>query len=887
MRKIWLLLAFFASFFSAFAQIDDLFWFAAPDITSGHAHNPMTFCFTSFANPATVVISQPANPSFTPVTVHLNPYSYYALDVTAQESIVETAPHNTVCNYGFKVVSDQKITCYYQLGANNSEIYTLKGRNALGTNFVVPMENYLNTGSFTPSAYSSIEIVATENNTSVIIIPSQPLLGGLPAGVPITIMLNQGQSYCIKSASLNGSAHLTNTRITSDKPIAVNSSDDSAASNSFSGYSGQDLVGEQIVPVDYAGDLFIALWNNRAFEGITISPTENNTHVYINGNPTPAATLNIGQSYTYMLNQSPTIATMITSDKPIFVFQLTGSDGECGGTVLPAIGCTGSNEVVYARPSYSTHLKLSVLCHTADIGHFTLNNSTTALQASDFTMLPYDPTWSYAYKDFSSSIPVQTVMKLSNDQGMFHLGILDYYTGMSSSLGFFSGYNSNGTIRFMMNDKYCAHDNIEFEYQTRDIDTVHLITPSGDTLTQEPFILNDISPADTGWYCVTGHSVVGCDGTWVNDSIYIQIIHAPKPNLGPDIEYCHGEMGVIESNYNYANVNYLWNTGDTTPDILVVSEGDYILNVAIVNQGTAGACENSDTIHVTFNPQPRVDFDAEPKSGCAPLRVNLINQTQPEPNNFTYLWSVWDEEGTLVYQSVDSSTTFDLEDAGTYTVKLWAQTDKGCVDSLTKYQLISSYLQPSVDFVANPEIAFITGNGAEVEFTPYFSEGVEGNPSVTINWDFGDGDQNGDIHPTHTYTTWGDYIATLTVNTAEGCGAEISHIVIVDADLVFPNVITPNGDGINDAFYIGNLNPNINPEDPDNYRTNELFIYDRWGKQVFHAKDYDTYEKDGQVFLGSNPFTGDGHADGVYYYSFYYKGHYKETKYHGSITIVR
>ena len=85
------------------AQIDNLFWFAAPDISPNHAHNPITFCFTSFSNPATVTISQPANPSFTPQTFQLAPYSYYAYDVTNIENAISTKPHNTVCNNGFKI----------------------------------------------------------------------------------------------------------------------------------------------------------------------------------------------------------------------------------------------------------------------------------------------------------------------------------------------------------------------------------------------------------------------------------------------------------------------------------------------------------------------------------------------------------------------------------------------------------------------------------------------------------------------------------------------------------------------------------------------------------------------------------------------------------------
>ena len=108
-----LIISLFAAFFSSlplYAQIDNTFWFAAPEISPNHAHNPITFCFTSFSSPATVTISQPANPSYTPVTINLNPYSYYALDVTSMESTVSTAPVNTVCNYGFKIVSTANIT---------------------------------------------------------------------------------------------------------------------------------------------------------------------------------------------------------------------------------------------------------------------------------------------------------------------------------------------------------------------------------------------------------------------------------------------------------------------------------------------------------------------------------------------------------------------------------------------------------------------------------------------------------------------------------------------------------------------------------------------------------------------------------------------------------
>jgi gliding motility-associated-like protein len=123
--------------------------------------------------------------------------------------------------------------------------------------------------------------------------------------------------------------------------------------------------------------------------------------------------------------------------------------------------------------------------------------------------------------------------------------------------------------------------------------------------------------------------------------------------------------------------------------------------------------------------------------------------------------------------------------------------------------------------------------------------------------------------------------------TDSGCGDSVSHVVVIEDDLIFPNVITPNGDGINDVWAIGNLNTDINFEDPDGYRTNELRISDRYGKVVFKAKNYDTYSKDGQIYVGTNPFSGQDLSDGVYFYTFSYKGKAKTTQWHGSITIVR
>ena len=249
---------------------------------------------------------------------------------------------------------------------------------------------------------------------------------------------------------------------------------------------------------------------------------------------------------------------------------------------------------------------------------------------------------------------------------------------------------------------------------------------------------------------------------------------------------------------------------------------------------------------------------------------------------------MFDENFTITDFSYEQEPVFHFNDAGSYSIKLLIITAEGCRDSIIKWNYITTSPQPTIDFLADPEISMMSENNGAVNFTAYLSDNVVDNPSNHIVWTFGDGDQvENETSTSHTYTSWGDYTVTLALTTDSGCGDSVSHTVVIEDDLRFPNVITPNGDGINDVWAIENLNTDINPEDPDEYRHNELRISDRYGKVVFHVKNYDTWAKDGQIYTGLNPFNGDGLSDGVYFFTFTYKGKAKTFSWHGSITIVR
>jgi gliding motility-associated-like protein len=92
---------------------------------------------------------------------------------------------------------------------------------------------------------------------------------------------------------------------------------------------------------------------------------------------------------------------------------------------------------------------------------------------------------------------------------------------------------------------------------------------------------------------------------------------------------------------------------------------------------------------------------------------------------------------------------------------------------------------------------------------------------------------------------------TVQVRDSVGCAIELIARIPMDVDLTIPNVMTPNEDGVNDAFYIRNLPAST---------TNKLVITNRWGKEIYSSANY------------QNDWTAEGTADGVYFYRLQIEG---------------
>ena len=196
-------------------QVDDEFWFVAPEVISGHGDLPIYLRFATFDVPADITVDMPANAAYDAFEFTIPASSAYSLDLTSLVTVHENQPFNEVLDKGVRITSSAAVSAYYEVShVNNPDIFALKGDNALGTSFHLPFQNFTDNGFNTTSG---VDIVATEANTDVAITPTQDLIGH-PAGVPFDVNLPFAGSTYSGRASGRGADHATGTTITSNLP---------------------------------------------------------------------------------------------------------------------------------------------------------------------------------------------------------------------------------------------------------------------------------------------------------------------------------------------------------------------------------------------------------------------------------------------------------------------------------------------------------------------------------------------------------------------------------------------------------------------------------------------------------------------------------------------
>ncbi|MBL4716019.1 MAG: gliding motility-associated C-terminal domain-containing protein [Bacteroidia bacterium] len=141
-------------------------------------------------------------------------------------------------------------------------------------------------------------------------------------------------------------------------------------------------------------------------------------------------------------------------------------------------------------------------------------------------------------------------------------------------------------------------------------------------------------------------------------------------------------------------------------------------------------------------------------------------------------------------------------------------------------------------------------------------------------WIFGDGTFTNNQNAYHTYNDTGKFTIIFIATNSEGCKDTMYNEIMVNPilELFKPTAFTPNGDGINDVFYISNFG----------ITEFKMTIYNRWGKEIHYTRNINEFWNGRKFNHGKLvPF-------GSYVYDIYYKDYSGfERNEQGVISIIR
>lgn len=780
-----------------YAQTDTEFWFAAPAVTKGHANKPIVFRITSYDKPALVTISQPANASFKPIVIQLLSNQMIPIDVTDYLSQIESMPSLNPLNTGIKITATNNISVYYEVvGTNtngavvNPEIFPLKGRSAMGVEFIIPSQMRFNnhTGD-NPPANNGFIIVATEDNTKVEITLTNPNAFGNKANELYTITLQKGETYSVNGSSHLASLHLGGSFVKSNKPICITIYDDSILIG-----TNYDLVGDQIVPIVNTGSEFIIVKgalnfpNNLNTDLYYIWATENDTEITING-VTLSTKIDKGKFYEGMIPNGSEFAYITTNNKPVYIFHLTGVGQEATGTSLPSIKCTGSTEVSFVR-STSELFYLNIICKASEIDYFSINGVKNIITASMFTDIPGSSGWKAArininnLPNINNLIPANIRTSITNSNGLFHLGFLNGSASTGARLGYFSNY-SKVTLAPNITSSSCLGGNIQLAAKNLPNVIYKWTGPNGFTSTISAPIIANATINDSGYYFVEAN-LVGCGTS--TDSIHITINSLPTFQLIKTSDtVCLGNSKSIQfsltgkspwelvysdggiKNDTIKNINSSLYSFTVSPlqktiySFLSISDS----NACLAN---AAALEFKDTLFVSKLPIADFNYSA---IHCEKVATTFTDASIPDLDPIKE-WN-WDM-GNGTKKMLDNNNPFAelYTNWGNYQVKLNLVSQLGCKSDTLKTIAIKSaptvgYRSPSVCLDGGIAIFKDTSSSPDLAtgFTYLWNFNAGPTPIIPApTYDIGELTK---AQPAVLYNKEGTYLVSLIVTTSKGC----------------------------------------------------------------------------------------------------------------------
>ncbi|RYY21112.1 MAG: gliding motility-associated C-terminal domain-containing protein [Cytophagaceae bacterium] len=361
------------------------------------------------------------------------------------------------------------------------------------------------------------------------------------------------------------------------------------------------------------------------------------------------------------------------------------------------------------------------------------------------------------------------------------------------------------------------------------------VTGSGTT-----FVL---TPTATTTYTVASAATpTTCAST---TQVTITVSPAPTLAVAGNLSICAGSSTTITVSGAGAGATYTVTGGPVTGSgTTFVLTPTATTTYTVANVAPAGSCAGTAQVTITVNP-PVTLAVAGNRAICAGSSTTITVSGAGVGATYTVTGGPVAGSGTTFVLTPTATTTYTVASAAPA---------GGCAGTA---QVVVT-VNPTVVAAAGPAVATTSGQPVAIGAAPVagytyswspatgLSSPTAANPSVTLT-----NTTSAPITQTYTLTT---------TNAATGCSGTASVVVTVNATLVvapvdptlvFYNIITPNGDGLNDKLQIKNA---------ASYPGSTVEIYNRWGRQVFATNSYDNNTN----YWGADPSI----TSGTYYYIF-------------------
>jgi gliding motility-associated-like protein len=335
------------------------------------------------------------------------------------------------------------------------------------------------------------------------------------------------------------------------------------------------------------------------------------------------------------------------------------------------------------------------------------------------------------------------------------------------------------------------------------------------------------SPTDMAFaqlqFVLTTTGNLGCPAH--TDTMLVDLQTPPTVDAGPDINVCDASS-VIDLSGSFTGAGgVLWTSNGSgvflpsntaanatyQPGPTDEQNGTVRMILTTTDNGFCAAA--SDTLFLSFVNPLQASFTVE--NACAGSQT-VFTSTSTTTGAPIIGWT-WSFSNGGVGSGPQVSNSF--ASAGQYAATLTVFAQNGC--SITTTQVFDILDAPVAGFSIQGEL---------FTDTPI---AVQDSSSGATNWQYNFGDGNGSLaqQPNHTYEGPGQYIVVQTVTNAAGCIDQDSLLISVGVNSILPpklpNAFSPNGDGVNDAFFVRG----------GPFETIDLKIYNGWGQLIFETTD--------------------------------------------------